>query len=84
MHEWPAWWEYEVVLSPHAIERMQDRDLSEADLRAMLEDAAAHRHAVLPGRFVITTNLAGTPWEVVVEPDHPRRGLIIVTAYRVE
>ena len=43
MHEWPDWWNLENILSPHVIERMLDRDFSEVELRAMLEDAEGYR-----------------------------------------
>jgi hypothetical protein len=84
MQDWPQWWDYEVALSPHLLDRMVDRDFSEADLRAMLGDAGGHRPSATAGRFVIATRYAGWPWEVVVEPDELERKLIVVTAYRVE
>ncbi|MCH7547532.1 MAG: DUF4258 domain-containing protein [Planctomycetes bacterium] len=84
MHEWPDWWNFEIILSPHVIERMLDRDFSEVELRAMLEDAEGYRPSVMHGRYLITTHLADAPWEVVVEPDHLESALTLVTAYRVE
>lgn len=84
MAEWPGWWHYELLLSPHVVERMDERGFSEVDLRAMLEDATDFRESVMPGRFVITTVHADAAWEVVVEPDESDNSLIIVTAYEVE
>lgn len=52
---WPDWWEWEIELTPHLQKRMEDRDFSEIDLRAMLEHARAHRPDVVEGRFVIQT-----------------------------
>ena len=84
MNDRPGWWDYELVLSPHVIERMQDRGFCELDVRAMLEDASDHRPSVVPGRFVVSSHREGRPWEVVVEPDDERSELVVVTAYEVE
>jgi hypothetical protein len=84
MQEWPQWWHFEVVLSPHVMERMLERGFSEADLRTMLEDAISHRASVMPGRFCVQTTWQAHPWEVVVEPDGLERLLIVVTAYPIE
>ncbi|MBI4608969.1 MAG: hypothetical protein HY726_08175 [Candidatus Rokubacteria bacterium] len=35
------------------------------------------------GRWVIETRHRGKAWEVIVEPDHERRLLVVVTAYPV-
>jgi hypothetical protein len=82
--EWPAWWHYEIALSPHALERMEERHLTEIDLRGMLEDASGSRPAIVPGRFIVVTMLNRESWEIVVEPDELAKALIVVTAYRVE
>jgi len=34
---WPEWWDWELDLSPHLLERMVDRGFSEVDLRRMME-----------------------------------------------
>jgi hypothetical protein len=39
----PDWWDFELELSPHILDRMIDRDFSEAELRLMLEVADALR-----------------------------------------
>ena len=84
MKPWPEWWTYELIISPHVIERMQERGFTEIDLRQMLDDAAGYRASATPGRFLIQTALGSAPWEVVVEPDELDRLLIVVTAYGVE
>ena len=84
MQPWPDWWEYEVVISPHLADRMADRDFTETDVRAMLEDASGYRASVVPGRFLIETHRESQPWEVVVEPDELERSLIVVSAYRIQ
>lgn len=84
MRGWPEWWEYEIVLSPHLMERMQDRNFSETALRTMLSDATDFQPSAAPGRFIIATRHDRAPWEVIVEPDEFDQVLIVVSAYRVE
>jgi len=84
MPKWPDWWNYDLVLSPHLIERMQDRGFSEIDLRTMIEDAGGFHPSIVPGRFLVTTRHAGKVWEIVVEPDEVEENLIVITAYGVE
>ncbi len=80
---WPAWWEWELELTPHVLERMIDRELSELDLRQMFEDAAGVRSDFEEGRWVITSNHRGQTWEIVVEPDEGEHALVVITAYPV-
>ena len=82
--EWPNWWEWELELSPHLEKRMVDRDFSEVDLRAMLENAEGYRLDVVKGRWVIETRHRRSPWHVIVEPDPSESLLVVVTAYRVD
>jgi hypothetical protein len=42
---WPAWWEWEIELTPHLEKRMEDRDFTEVDLRAMLQRARGYKLA---------------------------------------
>jgi hypothetical protein len=80
---WPDWFEWELELSPHLLDRMVDRDFSEADLRTMLADAMGYRPSATFGRFVVETTWESDNWEVVVEPDDGAELLVVVTAYRV-
>ena len=80
---WPAWWTWELELSPHVLKRMEDRRFTEIDLRRMLERAVGHRANVVSGRWMIQTTHHRRPWEIVVEPDLERRLLVVVTAYPV-
>ncbi|MGI9014713.1 MAG: DUF4258 domain-containing protein, partial [Phycisphaerales bacterium] len=82
--DWPDWWQYDVVISPHVVERMGERGFTEIDLRGMLEDATDYRESVMPGRFVLTTTHNRDSWEVVVEPDDMNTILVVVTAYKLE
>ena len=80
---WPPWWEWELELTPHLERRMEDRDFNELDLRTMLHAATGWRHDVVEGRFVVETEHARTPWEVIVEPDEEAHTLVVVTSYFV-
>jgi hypothetical protein len=62
---------------------MEDRAFNEVDLREMLERAVDLQRDVVEGRWRVETRHAGFPWEVIVEPAHEIRILIIVTAYPV-
>jgi hypothetical protein len=84
MVDWADWWSWELELSPHVLKRMIDRQFTEADLRLMLENATGLRENHEEGRWVIETKLAGRPWEVIVEPIHGERVLLVVTAYPVD
>jgi hypothetical protein len=80
--EWPDWWEWELELTPHLEQRMEDRDFTEVDLRAMLERATGLRNdANVEGRFIVTTTHRSRAWEVIVEPDADVLVLVVVTAY---
>ena len=82
--KWPQWWQWELEVSSHIENRMEDRTFSEIVLRAMLHDATGYRSDIVEGRWVIETRHGGAPWEVVVEPDSDDKTLVAVTAYPVE
>ncbi len=62
---------------------MDDRRLTEIELRQMLERALGYRKDVAEGRWVIETRHRRKAWEVIVEPDRERQLLVVVTAYAV-
>jgi hypothetical protein len=66
------------------MERMQERNFTEIDLRTMLDDAMTYRPSLVPGRFVIEAVRGVEKWEIIVEPDEYEAVLIAVTAYWVE
>jgi len=78
---WPDWWEWELVLTGHAELRMEQRRLTEVELRAMLRRASGYSPSVVEGRFMIRSTHRGRPWVVMVEPDFEERVLVVVTAY---
>ena len=78
----PEWWGFELELSGHILERMLDRGFSETDLRLMFEMALLIRDGRLEGRWIVDTVHQKEPWEIVVEPDHADRVIVVVIAYR--
>lgn len=80
----PSWWAWELELTPHLEKRMEDRDFTEVDLRAMFERASSVRPETVDGRFVVETVHRGAVWHVVVEPDQELQCIVVITAYRAE
>ena len=81
MAEWPAWWHWDLEVSPHAFKRMAERDFTELDLRRMLDVAQTLDSDIVPGRWRILTRLRRRPWEIIVEPDAETQHVVIITAY---
>lgn len=79
----PAWWNWELSFTPHAELRMEQRGVTEVDVRAMLEGATAFEPSVVEGRFIIHVKKNDRPWIVIVEPDTDASLLVVVTAYEV-
>ena len=79
----PAWWKWELSFTPHAELRMEQRGVTEVDVRAMLERATEFEPSVVEGRFMIHVKNNDRPWIVIVEPDSDASLLVVVTAYEV-
>jgi uncharacterized protein DUF4258 len=69
--------------TPHAELRMEQRGVTEVDVRVMLERSTAFESSVVEGRFVIHVARNNRPWIVIVEPDNDPSLLVVVTAYEV-
>lgn len=80
---WPEWWNWELKFSLHIELRMNVRDFTEIDLRAMLTRATNYYPDEVEGRWVIETKHRRRRWEVIVEPDYDSQLLVLVTAYKV-
>ncbi len=80
---WPDWWDWELELTPHLEQRMEERDFTEVDVRKMLAAATGFAPDVVEGRFLIESQLRGRSWHVIVEPDPDETLLVVVTAYGV-
>ena len=79
----PEWWNWELSFTAHAELRMEQRGVTEVDVRAMLERATHYEPSVVEGRFMIHTLHKGRPWVVIVEPDVDATLLVVVTPYEV-
>ena len=75
--------EWELSFTPHAELRMEQRGVTEVEVRAMLERATAFEPSVVEGRFMIRVARDSRPWIVIVEPDNDASLLVVVTAYEV-
>jgi hypothetical protein len=62
---------------------MEQRGVTEVDVRAMLERATALKPSVVEGRFMIYVSRNNRPWIVIVEPDSDASLLVVVTVYEV-
>jgi hypothetical protein len=76
----PEWWDWDIELSTHALERMGDRDFTELDVRRMFDAAIAVRRSDWP-RWEIHTRLRGSPWRMIVELDIQRYVVNVITAH---
>ena len=79
----PSWWSWELSFTPDAELRMEQRGVTEVDVRAMLEQATAFEPSVVEGRFMIQVAKNNRPWIVIVEPDNDASLLVVVTVYEV-
>lgn len=83
MPTFPDWWNWPLSFVGHAEERMEQRGVTEVELRAMLDRAKGVEPNVVEGRFMIHVRRRRGPWIVIVEPDADARMLVVVTAYEV-
>jgi len=74
---------WELTFTSHAELRMEQRGVTEVEVRAMLERATGFEPSVVEGRFMILTRRAQRPWIVIVEPDAGVNLLVVVTVYEV-
>lgn len=62
---------------------MEQRGVTEVDVRAMLERAKTCESSVVEGRFMVRAIHHQRPWTVIVEPDAASTLVVVVTAYEV-
>ncbi len=83
MPTFPEWWSWGLSFTGHAELRMEQRGVTEVEVRAMLERAAGFEASVVEGRLTIRTRRGQGPGVVIVEPDAEARLLVVVTVYEV-
>jgi hypothetical protein len=79
--EYPEWWDWELLFTDHTKLRLEQRDLTELEVRAMLERANKYRPDPIDWRFQIPARHRRQPWIVVVEPNEMLKKLVIITVY---
>ena len=79
----PEWWDWELAFTAHVELRMEQRGVTEVDVRAMLERATRYEPSVVEGRFMIHAIHQQRPWIVIVEPDAEAKLQVVVTVYEV-
>jgi hypothetical protein len=79
----PEWWNWDLSFTSHAEMRMEQRGVTEVEVRAMLERATGFEPSVVEGRFMIHSRHVERPWIVIVEPDIDVNLLPVVTVYEV-
>ena len=79
----PEWWSWDLSFTGQAELRMEQRGVTEVELRAMLERATGFEASVVERRFMIPTRRGQSPWVVIVEPDAEAKLLVVVTVYEV-
>ena len=72
MPTFPEWWNWDLSFTGHAELRMEQRGVTEVEVRAMLERATGFAASVVEGRFMVQTRRGQSAWVVIVEPG--RRG----------
>ena len=83
MPTFPEWWNWDLSFTGHAELRMEQRGVTEVEVRAMLERATGFEASVVEGRFMVQTRRGQSPWIVIVEPDAEATLLVVVTVYEV-
>jgi hypothetical protein len=78
----PEWWNWDLSFTGHAEMRMEQRGVSEVEVRAMLDKATAFVPSVVEADSRSTLNLQ-QPCLVIVEPDAAAKLLVVVTVCKV-
>ena len=79
--DFPEWWDWELLFLPHAKRRLEKRDLTELEVRAMLQRANRYEPDPIEWRYRIPVRHRRQRWIVVVEPNERLKMLVVVTVY---
>ncbi len=60
---------------------MDQRGVTEVEVRAMLEDAARAVPDREPGRWAVHTTHDGAPWKIILEPQQEERVTLVITLF---
>lgn len=77
----PPWSSWEVRFTDHAHERMEERELTEFEVRHMLEHARRYPRSRSPERWLVFNQFGGVRWAFVVSLDEDTRVAWVVTLF---
>ena len=83
MPTFPDRWNWDLSFTGHAEMRMEQRGVTEVEVRTMLQRATGFELSVVEGRFTLRASHLQKPWIVIVEPDSDAQLLVVVTVYEV-
>ena len=81
LRSYPDWWDWELIFTGHAEARMEQRGVSETDIRSMLVRATGLEASAAEGRFMVRTRHQNGSWVVILEPDSATSVVVVVTAF---
>lgn len=70
-----------MALSDHVQDQIDDRGITEIELRQMLAHARRYRRSRHAGTFLVAGRMRGQEWTIAVRPDPTRRRTVVVTAF---
>jgi hypothetical protein len=79
----PDWWNWEIELTAHLQKRMEERGLSEEELRYMLETVKELTRDRDPGRWIAEGTTGNQKWRIILEPDEDDSVIVVITAYPI-
>jgi hypothetical protein len=65
LRSYPSWWEWELAFTGHGELRMEQRGVTETDVRGMLAQATA-LEAGAEGRFMVRARHRNRSWVVIL------------------
>ena len=80
MHR-PEWWDWELDFGDHIRERMEQRGISEIEVREALERATSLSPTRRHGRWLARAHFRRQTWVVVLEPEVTEQITHVVTVY---
>jgi hypothetical protein len=78
----PEWWTWDIELTAHSEERLQERGLTEIEIRTILDKPPRSVEPdPEPGRYRVLTAHRRQLWMVIVEPDVEVRAVVIISVF---
>ena len=78
---WPHWWDFRLAFTPHSLERMSERSISEVEVRTALDDCDELVSQHGRSTWIARSILEGKSWTFIVKPDLETSRLLVVTMY---